>query len=741
VLSSAVIVLGLLLLAVPGSGEESGSVYRVGLFIGANDGGTERIRLRWAESDARKLAQVMYEIGGIPSDNGIVLADPTTAQLDAQFDAVRKRIARREGKVRRSEFMLYYSGHSDEQGLRLGSDLYSYRRLRAAISEVEADVSIAILDSCASGAFTRLKGGTRTQPFLMDDSSDMTGHAFLTSSSADEAAQESDAIRASFFTHYLVSGLRGAADHSADGRITLNEVYQYAHAETLSRTESSYAGPQHPSYDIQLNGTGDLVLTDLQTTSSRLGVERPIDGRLFVRTVGGDLVAEVRKRGGAVLSLALPAGSYRLTLNTEDGTYAADVLLYRNRETAVRFADFEVQVGERNRLRGDADADTGSAGEDDGPRRMIPGAPPATITPDMIDRNGSTEVPAEPLAFNAHLLPGISLVPTHDRRYETSVSLGAIIAEDYRITGLQYSWIMNLVEDRVTGFQHAGVGNILEGDLVGFQHGGVFNIVEGDSLAFQGAGVFNIVQGSGAFLQGAGVFNIVGGTMSGVQASGVFNAAEELRGAQVSTVNVAGDASGAQLGVVNVADTARGVQLGLVNISNEMYGLPIGLVTIVKNGIHDLGYWHDRSDRSWLSFQNGTRWLYSIAYAGVSEDQAVEEFADLTFGLGLGVRLTNGFFFADMDLSAKHAGTGDTPEKRLASAFAFDGGTFPSLRLAGGFAFGRGLGFYVGTTLDAHIPGFTERSPLYHTGEPEYDFRQAGINLLVYPKLFFGVKL
>jgi hypothetical protein len=269
----------------------------------------------------------------------------------------------------------------------------------------------------------------------------------------------------------------------------------------------------------------------------------------------------------------------------------------------------------------------------------------------------------------------------------------------------------------------------------------VFNIVEGDSLAFQGAGVFNIVQGSGAFLQGAGVFNIVGGTMSGVQASGVFNAADELRGAQVSTVNVAGDASGAQLGVVNVADTARGVQLGLVNISNEMYGLPIGLVTIVKNGIHDLGYWHDRSDRSWLSFQNGTRWLYSIAYAGVSEDQAVEEFADLTFGLGLGVRLTNGFFFADMDLSAKHAGTGDTPEKRLASAFAFDGGTFPSLRLAGGFAFGRGLGFYVGTTLDAHIPGFTERSPLYHTGEPEYDFRQAGINLLVYPKLFFGVKL
>ena len=183
------------------------------------------------------------------------------------------------------------------------------------------------------------------------------------------------------------------------------------------------------------------------------------------------------------------------------------------------------------------------------------------------------------------------------------------------------------------------------------------------------------------------------------------------------------------------------MQLGLVNVSDEMHGLPIGLVTIVRNGIHDLGYWHDGTDRSWLSFQNGTRWLYSIAYAGVSERAAFSEFEDLTFGLGLGVRLSTGFFYADMDLSAKHAGTGDTPEERVASAFAFDGNTFPSLRLLGGFAFGGGLGFYVGTTLDAHIPGWTRRSSIYHDGELEYDFRDAGINLMVYPKLFFGVKL
>jgi uncharacterized caspase-like protein len=61
----------------------------------------------------------------------------------------------------------------------------------------------------------------------------MRGYAFLTSSSPDEVAQESDHIGASFFTHYLVSGLRGAADVTGEGKVTLNEAYQFAFNETL----------------------------------------------------------------------------------------------------------------------------------------------------------------------------------------------------------------------------------------------------------------------------------------------------------------------------------------------------------------------------------------------------------------------------------------------------------------------------------------------------------------------------
>ena len=120
----------------------------------------------------------------------------------------------------------------------------------------------------------------------------MQGYAFLTSSSADEAAQESDAIGASFFTHYLVSGMRGAADVSGEGKITLSEAYQFAFHETLARTTTTQGGAQHPAYDINLSGTGDIVMTDVRQTSASVLLTEELAGRFFVRNAsefGGKL--------------------------------------------------------------------------------------------------------------------------------------------------------------------------------------------------------------------------------------------------------------------------------------------------------------------------------------------------------------------------------------------------------------------------------------------------------------------
>ena len=71
--------------------------------------------------------------------------------------------------------------------------------------------------------------------------SEQTGQVLITASSASEDAQESDAIQGSFFTHFLTSGLRGAADRDNDGKVTLGEAYEFAYAHTVSNTVGTHA--------------------------------------------------------------------------------------------------------------------------------------------------------------------------------------------------------------------------------------------------------------------------------------------------------------------------------------------------------------------------------------------------------------------------------------------------------------------------------------------------------------------
>ena len=150
-----------------------------------------------------------------------------------------------------------------------------------------------------------MKGGRARPAFLVDQSAAMRGHAFLTSSAESEAAQESDRIRASYFTHFLVSGLRGAADLSGDGKVTLNEAYQFAFNETLGRTVDTKGGPQHPSYDISMSGTGDVVMTDVQQLSATLVLADDVDGRFFIRNASQELIAEVYKPLGRTVATSM----------------------------------------------------------------------------------------------------------------------------------------------------------------------------------------------------------------------------------------------------------------------------------------------------------------------------------------------------------------------------------------------------------------------------------------------------
>src|SRR5262249_57593428 len=134
------------------------------------------------------------------------------------------------------------------------------------------------------GGVGRVKGGTPVPPFdiRLEERVAGEGAVFLTSSSASEDSQESDEIKGSFFSHALISGLLGAADENGDGKVTLDEAYRYAYEATLRASSRSMAGIQHPTFEYDVRGMGDVVLATLDANApGRAFIQLP-EGRTWL---------------------------------------------------------------------------------------------------------------------------------------------------------------------------------------------------------------------------------------------------------------------------------------------------------------------------------------------------------------------------------------------------------------------------------------------------------------------------
>ncbi len=234
---------------------------RLAILVSANKGWRHDAPLSYAEDDARRFRAVLLELGGFHSDAIILLTQPTTEELRAQLRAAREHLSWAPGEEIR--FVFYFSGHADEQYLHLSGAPLSYDKLYHSMQAVPATVKLGILDTCRSGAILSTKGGGPAEPFhiSVQNDSDVRGTIILTSSGANELSQEAQALRGSFFTHFLVSGLRGAADEDGNRRLSLKEVYGYTFTRTRLATAITPSGPQSPSFINDLKGHGELTLS------------------------------------------------------------------------------------------------------------------------------------------------------------------------------------------------------------------------------------------------------------------------------------------------------------------------------------------------------------------------------------------------------------------------------------------------------------------------------------------------
>ncbi len=788
----------LFLVSAAGASAQTSVMRRYAVYVGSNYGGHERVTLSYAVTDARALSDVMQRLGGVMPADGIVLTDPSPALLKDTISTLKRNVSN-DTEVKRSEFFFYYSGHSDEKGLLLGDSVMKYEDLKELIDSVGADVNIAVLDSCSSGAFTRMKGGVRRSPFLSDESVDASGHAFLTSSSEDEAAQESDDLGASFFTHYLITALRGAADSTFDGTVTLNEAYSYAASETLARTEDTLAGPQHPSYDIQLAGTGELILTDLREVSEQIMFEKNLRGRIFVRDSAGRLVVELKKIEGAPLAVSIAPGRYSMILDDGDQLLSADLMLSGGAKVIVQKDEFYPVPGKVTTSRGGTfvAVDTVPApalteepasvnGEDDisrtaseldeiaerARRRALEAA-------GMSESTGGASIndTEETVLINVQRETGDAYIAASDSSSTASsdrekapdydpakFSLG-FVASEKDVSGIQLGLIGATTEKSMKGFQIGGIFAESSGTVDGFQIGGIFSSADDNVDGFQISGIWNATemdvmgaQISGiwnsardvAFLQAAGIFNVAERDVRGLQLSGIFNIAEgNVYGAQGAGIfNVAENVNGFQAGLFNFGGKVYGLQVGLVNISDELYGLPIGLINISGNGLNDVSFSWDDLGFGNISYQLGTSSVYTFMNFGYHSE--TPELAS-TLGLGMGLEIGGERLYFDMDIYAKAVGYGmGSVENNVKSVFEGTADYYPAARLSGGFKLFGSMSIFAGVNWDFHLFGnesgysydLGSSISSFNSGQPMMQVDFDSYNTMeVFPSFFLGVRL
>ncbi len=326
---------------------------RYAVLVGVNEGDPEEIPLRFAESDADRVARVLGDLGEVPDQNLVLLRRADRTRLLDALDGLGRHIEADMESGQTALLIVYYSGHADATSLHLGGTRLSFDDLTAALEAMPVDSRVLIVDACRSGGLTRVKGAAPAEPFAIsaEDRLAATGTAIITSSAAGEDAQESDLLEGGVFTHHLVAGLLGAADDPVDGVVTLTEAYSYVYGQTL-RATSAERVVQHPTFAFDLRGREDLVLTRVEASARRgsLVLDQPGDYLVFEASRGGRLVTEVAVPAGG--SVALSPGSYLVRQRRDDSVRESEVTIGADESVVVAGSDMTVMPYGRTARKG-----------------------------------------------------------------------------------------------------------------------------------------------------------------------------------------------------------------------------------------------------------------------------------------------------------------------------------------------------------------------------------------------------
>jgi uncharacterized caspase-like protein len=241
--------------------------------------------------DAEDFARVL-------KDRGICSFDEVNVLLNQPESTVRGAIDEFFDQKKPDDLLvLYFSGHGvrDELGAlflavkntirsRLRSTAVKSDYIREVMDQSRSKRQVLILDCCMSGAFEQgTKAATGVSIGTASAFESGFGRIILTASDSTQFAWEGDKVIGetdnSLFTHYLVEGLEGEADLDGDGRITVDELYDYAYEKvkhaTPKQTPSKFSSKQQGEIILRRNMPMDEIRSVPLPTPLLDSIENP----------------------------------------------------------------------------------------------------------------------------------------------------------------------------------------------------------------------------------------------------------------------------------------------------------------------------------------------------------------------------------------------------------------------------------------------------------------------------------
>lgn len=216
--------------------------------------------LKYTDDDAYHIyAFLKSPEGGALPDNQIRLLIDEDATRTQIMGAMRQTFLKADEN---DVVLLYFSGHG-LKGSFLPVDFDGYNNklqheeVQSIFNESKAKHKICFADACHSGTLTAMRspGHVLTNYYDAFEGSD-GGTALLLSSKGDEVSLEDQGLRQGIYSHFLIRGLKGAADSNNNKIVTIQELFNYVYDKVTAYTANAQTPTITGNYDKNMPVAG-----------------------------------------------------------------------------------------------------------------------------------------------------------------------------------------------------------------------------------------------------------------------------------------------------------------------------------------------------------------------------------------------------------------------------------------------------------------------------------------------------